>query len=407
MRLTANRRIAFSASRRLARPEWPAEENERVYGAGRERTWGSGENYQAFFVFGGEPDPDTGMLVNLTDVKRCLATFVDTRYDHAFLNLDVPPFDHLPPTPEELAVQLLAEARVACGALPARPVACHLAESGSTGATAYADGRVESVFTMEFSAARRTFSPHLSEAENAALFGRAASPAGHGHGYHLQITLAGAVDRALGLIVPNVLVAGALASLHELLDHRNLNVEVPALAGQPMTTECLARFVFERLAADLPLARVRLHENPRLFAEHDTTRTSLGMTSEFSAAHCLRNPRFSDAENRRIFGKCANPNGHGHRYRVEATVTGDIDSRSGIVAGLSVLQGALEAAVAPWDRRHLDRETDDFRDRLSTGENIVLALWPRLDDGLGGRLGRVRLAETENNRFTLRRGGPA
>jgi 6-pyruvoyltetrahydropterin/6-carboxytetrahydropterin synthase len=394
--------MAFSASRRLARDGWDAGESERVYGAGAERSWGSGENYEAHFVFSGAVDTSTGMLVNLSDVKAALAGVVDDRYDHHFLNLDTPPFDALPPTPENLARRLLVEGQRACAGLAASLVACHLAESAHTAATAWADGRVEREYFLEFSAARRTHSPHLSDAENAALFGRAASPAGHGHGYRLRVVLRGAVDDATGLIAPHAVAHGALSRLHELLDHRNLNLEVRELEGAPITTECLARFVHRRLAADLPVARVRLHEMPHFFAEHDGARTSLGLEDTFSAAHCLRRPGLSADENRAIYGKCSNPNGHGHRYTVQATLAGPLDERTGVVFDLARFTAALFGALAPWDRRHLDLETDDFRASPSTGENIVRALWPRLAAGLDEKLVRLRLFETANNRFALR-----
>jgi len=402
MILTANRRIAFSASRRLARDGWSAGESERVYGAGAERSWGSGENYEAHFVFSGAVDPETGMLVNLSDVKAALAGVVDDRYDHRFVNLDTPPFDVVPPTPENLARQLLAEAQRACAGLPARLVACHLAESALTAATAWAGGGVEREFFLEFSAARRTCSPHLSDEENTALFGNAASAAGHGHGYRLRVVLRGPVDAGTGLIAPHAVARGALMRLHEKLDHHHLNLEVPELAGMPMTTECLARYVCRTLAAELPVARVRLHEMPHFFAEHDGVRASLGLEGTFSAAHCLRRPGLSDDENRAIYGKCSNPNGHGHRYTVQATIGGAIDERTGTVFDLASFASGLAQALAPWDRRHLDLETDNFRAAPSTGENIVQALWPRLDAALDRRLLRLRLFETSNNRFALR-----
>ena len=404
MILTANRRMTFSASRRLARDGWGAAENQRVYGAGGERAWGSGENYDAHFVFAGETDAASGMLVNLSAVKQALAAVVDERYDHTFVNLDTPPFDSVPPTPENLAAQLLAEGRAACAGLRVPLVACHLAESERTAATAWADGTVEREFTLTFSAARRTCSPHLSDEENTAFFGRAASPAGHGHGYRLRVVLRAPRDRH-GLVALHADTEAALAALHETLDHRNLNLEVPALAGVPMTTECLARFVFTTLAASLPLARVRLHEMPHFFAEYDGERAALGLADTFSAAHCLRQEALSEAENRALYGKCSNPNGHGHRYTVQATVAGAIDERTGTVLNLGEFAAALAGAVAPWDRRHLDLETEDFRLSPSTGENIVQALWPRLQPGLGGRLVRLRLFETRNNRFALRSEG--
>lgn len=378
-----------------------------MYGTGQEGPWGSGENFQAHLVFAGDVDPATGFVVNLFAVKRALRPMIEERYDHRFLNLDTPPFGAITPTPENIASQLLAEAREACRGLAAQAVVCHLTESSGSGATAFSNGRVERELWLTFSAARRTYSPHLSEAENRQLFGRAASPAGHGHTYRLRAVLAGPVDNATGVIVPHEPVAAALASLHESLDHRNLNAEVRELAGGPVTTECLARLAFRTLARTLPVARVRLHETPDFFAEYDGREFFLGLERSFSAAHCLSNPRFSDEENRLVFGKCANPNGHGHRYTVQASVSGPLDERSGTVYSLPRLDVSLSSTIAPWDRRHLDREVEEFRERTSTGENIVAALWPRLDAALDRKLTRVRLFETENNRFTARADGGA
>lgn len=403
-RLSANRRFTFSASRRLARSDWTEERNEGVYGAGQERQWGTGENYEANFVFEGAPDPVTGMVVNLATAKQVLTPVID-RYDHHFLNLDTGPFGEVPPTAERVAAALLEEGRSACAGLPVQPVACHLFESEDAGATAFGSGVVEREAFLEFSAARRTYSPHLSDAENDALFGAAASLAGHGHGYRLRVVVRGTPDADTGMLVPFADLAGALADVRGLLDHKNLNQEVPELAGEPMTTECLARFVFRRLAATLPVARVTLHENPWLFAGFDGGQSSLGLRRSFSAAHCLRLPGLSVEANRELFGKCSNPNGHGHRYTVETTISGQIDERTGVLAELLAFDAVVGNALAPWSQRHLDFEVAEFREHPSTGENILLALWPRLEAAVPGRLTRLRLQETENNRFTLRRRG--
>ena len=129
----------------------------------------------------------------------------------------------------------------------------------------------------------------------------------------------------------------------------------------------------------------------------------LGVREAFSAAHRLHVPSFSDAQNAELFGKCNNPRGHGHRYVAEETIGGEYDERSGAVANFEELRDALGRALAPWRDKHLDLETDEFRDQPSTGENIVRALWARLDTALQQRLLRLRLWETANNRFTLRR----
>lgn len=404
MFLTANRRLPFSASRRLAREEWSPDENERVYGAGRERQWGAGANYEVHIVLAGEVPRSTGMMVNLATIKETVGAHIDGRYDHKFLNVDTPPFDRVPPTPENISRQLLLEAQEVCRALEARPVACHVVESSLTGATAYASGVTEREYSLSFSAARRTWSPHLSTEENLDWFGRAAFAEGHGHGYTLRVVLRGPVGEATGLITPHADAARVLSMLHGRLDHRNLNVAVPELASGPMTTECIARFIYWRLAATLPVARVRLHEMPALFAEFDGARFALGLERSFSAAHCLRRRDLSDEENRRIFGKCSNPNGHGHRYTVQATIAGDLDERTGTLFNLGRLDEAMRDTLDLWDQTHLDLDSEDFLDRPSTGENIACAAWPRLDTRLDGLLVRLRLVETENNRFTLRLG---
>jgi 6-pyruvoyltetrahydropterin/6-carboxytetrahydropterin synthase len=141
---------------------------------------------------------------------------------------------------------------------------------------------------------------------------------------------------------------------------------------------------------------------PHFFAEYDGASAALGHEQTFSAAHRLQARGLSDEENWRVFGKCSNPNGHGHRYTVQASVAGPLDERTGTVFALDRLAGALEAVLGAWDHRHLDLEVEAFRDRPSTGENIVLALWPLLAPRLDGRLVRLRVFETENNRFTLR-----
>ncbi|PYJ39673.1 MAG: 6-pyruvoyl tetrahydropterin synthase, partial [Verrucomicrobia bacterium] len=76
---------------------------------------------------------------------------------------------------------------------------------------------------------------------------------------------------------------------------------------------------------------------------------------------------------------------------------------SGTLRDLAAFKKAIEESLRPWQDRHLDLETEDFRDAPSTGENIVRALWSKIDNRLDHQLVRLRLWETANNRFTLRR----
>ena len=150
--------------------------------------------------------------------------------------------------------------------------------------------------------------------------------------------------------------------------------------------------------------RVRLHERSDFFAEYwSGGRFFLGLQAPFSAAHCLKSEQLSAEENVALYGKCNNARGHGHLYLTEATIDGELDERSGTLMSFDALNGGVSAALEPWQNKHLDLEMKEFSGRPSTGENIVQSLWPQFDSRLDGRLVRLRLWETANNRFTLRK----
>lgn len=96
-----SRTIHFNAGRSLWRPGWPAEKNRAVYGD--EGAHGYGHNYTLEVAIEGEPNPETGMVVNLTDLDRVLKEEVDQPLDHKNLNRDVTAFREAPPTAENLA----------------------------------------------------------------------------------------------------------------------------------------------------------------------------------------------------------------------------------------------------------------------------------------------------------------
>jgi 6-pyruvoyltetrahydropterin/6-carboxytetrahydropterin synthase len=407
MYLTISKRFEFSASARLRRADLSESENSAYFGPFRSGEYGTGYNYVAHIVFQGTVEARTGMLINVATIKERILDLLERRFDHKFLNADTPPFDKIPPTPENIALRLLREAQPLFAGESAKPIACHIEVPPDTGATAYADGRLERNFWTQFSAARRTYSPHLTDEENRALFGIASSPLGHGHNYRLRTIVIGNVLPEHGLIAPETAAKLALSRLQQLLDHKNLNAEVPELDGGPMTTECLARFAHEFLSRELPVDRVRLHENDQFFAGYSADQIcSIGIRSGFNAAHRLHSPLLNDLQNRSIYGKCNNPAGHGHWYQVEATLSGELDPKTGVVANLAELQKVLADALAPWQGKHLDMETGDFTNRPSTSENIVQTLWGRLDSQRAERMSCLRLWETPNNRFTLRRVPP-
>ena len=399
MLLTVSKRVEFSASRRLFLPSLSAEENRELFGEESGARYGTGRNYVAYFIFTGQPDPITGMLINISEIKERAGAIIHDRYDHRFLNEDNHAFRDRVPTAENVSRQLFADVAPLFAENPAKLCALHLRETPERSATAYADGVLEGNFWFEFSAVRKTVSPHLSAAENEELFGVAVAE--HGHNYRARLTFRAASVSEKAVLPPQEQISERIRAIRRELDHKNLNRDVTPLRDKPVTTESLARLI---LQGKPPPSRVRLHERNDFFAEAwNDGEVFMGMRESFSAAHRLHVSSFSDVQNAELFGKCNNPRGHGHRYVAEATIGGEYDARSGALANFEELRSSLDRAITPWRDKHLDLETDEFREQPSTGENIVRALWPKLDSALQQRLVRLRLWETANNRFTLRR----
>jgi 6-pyruvoyltetrahydropterin/6-carboxytetrahydropterin synthase len=404
MNVILNKRITFEASHRLQVTGWSEEENRRFFGDEAGGQYGHGHNFACWFGFVGPVDNENGMIAELGEVKSRINTLIDSRYDHKFFNVDTLPFHRLNPTPENIAKQLLDEASTLFTNDAAKLTVVKLMDSPASAGIALANKVVRRTFSAEFSAARVTRSPHLTEEENQAMFGSAASPFGHGHNYKIELTLEGEPDQKHGLIVGEVEAWRALNEIVNRWDHKNLNKEVPELEKVPTTTECLARVIFHELSEQLPLKKVRLYEKDDFFAEfHKGGRSTMGLKSFFNAAHRLHVSSMSDDENAKLYGKCNNPEGHGHRYDVECVVTGELDETSGALQNLEELQRELEAVLSRWNYKHLDLETDDFTNRPSTGENIVQILWDKLSESMAAELWGIRLWETENNLFEIQR----
>lgn len=116
---------------------------------------------------------------------------------------------------------------------------------------------------------------------------------------------------------------------------------------------------------------------------------------EFSASHYYHNPEFTPEENRRVFGKCANLDGHGHNYTLEITVKGEVDETTGFVVDLKQLKDILnDEVIEAMDHRHLNKEVPEFATQIPTTENLAIAIWNRLHSELKvAKLHRVRVYE--------------
>lgn len=121
--------------------------------------------------------------------------------------------------------------------------------------------------------------------------------------------------------------------------------------------------------------------------------------THFNAAHRLYNPAWSEAENARVFGPCANPNAHGHNYNLDVSVAGAVDPATGYVLDIKTLKDVVESHVlVRLDHRNLNLDVPEFARVNPTAENIVVQCWRWLAPAIpAGRLVRLVLWETERN----------
>ncbi len=119
----------------------------------------------------------------------------------------------------------------------------------------------------------------------------------------------------------------------------------------------------------------------------------------FSASHRLFDPKLSDEENYKIFGKCSNPNWHGHNYVLEVTVKGKPDPNTGFVINLTTLKEIVNREVIEKvDHKNLNLEVDFMKGINPTTENLAIAIWNVLADKFSNAtLHRIKIYETENN----------
>lgn len=243
-----------------------------------------------------------------------------------------------------------------------------------------------------------------SDEENARVFGLCSNPNGHGHDYVLEIMVRGIVDERTGMVVNITEVDRVVSRFIEAeLDGRFLGRDHPYFAARIPTTENLARYLWDSLEGAIPgceLYRVRLRENQDLYSEKERdAMIRLTRKYHFCTAHRLHAAGLSDEENVRLFGKCNNPNGHGHNYYLEVTVAGEPDPVTGMIVNLGELDAIVnERVVKRFDHKHLNLDTEEFRELNPTSENVVKVIWDLLAPELAG-LYKIGLYETEKNYF--------
>jgi len=121
----------------------------------------------------------------------------------------------------------------------------------------------------------------------------------------------------------------------------------------------------------------------------------------FNAAHRLFKPEFSDEENLKVFGKCSNPNWHGHNYTLFVTVKGEVNPETGFLVDLKDLSSVIEQLILEkLDHRNINLEVDFMKGKLASTENLAIGIWNELFkpvSQLGATLHSIKVFETENN----------
>lgn len=121
----------------------------------------------------------------------------------------------------------------------------------------------------------------------------------------------------------------------------------------------------------------------------------------FCAAHRMFRPDWSDEDNTKVFGKCSNPNWHGHNYILWITVKGEPSAEHGFVMNINILkQIVLDKIISRIDHRNINLEVDFMNGKIATTENLAVAIWNELKDTIattGAELHCVKIEETENN----------
>ncbi|MCZ6651685.1 MAG: 6-carboxytetrahydropterin synthase, partial [Planctomycetota bacterium] len=195
----------------------------------------------------------------------------------------------------------------------------------------------------------------------------------------------------------------------QAIDHTVRECVVPLVvkslqaAKSPPPGEALIEVCWDALPNIVPqqteLEELRLAVTPHLvFSKHSGAQNMVSVTEsfEFAASHRLYCPSMSEEENRALFGKCANPNGHGHNYVVEVTVRGTPDPTTGRIVDIQEMESIVkEQVVDRFDHKHLNLDCPEFADLNPSVENITTVIWKLLDGQLEpARLSKIRVWET-------------
>jgi 6-pyruvoyltetrahydropterin/6-carboxytetrahydropterin synthase len=234
--------------------------------------------------------------------------------------------------------------------------------SGAVSLTVGAEWPILEALMRSVIARRRLFSTaHLYEQnafspdKNREVFGACYSKYGHGHNYVLEVFVEGPIDQETGLVVNVNDLDVIMKTVIQPFDHRHISFDHPDFKNTIPTTENLTAHLYEKVKVELKkqlpllsLNRIRLFETDDLWATaHATTSPKKGfeITREFKicSMHHLENAQWSESKNKDYYGMCYGT--HGHDYQVRVTVSGSLDSRTGLAVDRDRLDQILEKEI--------------------------------------------------------------
>lgn len=257
---------------------------------------------------------------------------------------------------------------------------------------------------VEFSATHVYRVKEWSDEKNKQVFGLCSNPNGHGHDYLLDVSVKGNVNPSSGIVVNITEIDRVVKKfVAKELDGKFLNREHEYFQTHIPTTENIVTYIWDSLVGKIPdckLQKITLQENPYLYAvKGEDQMVQLTRKYHFSTAHRLHSHLLSEEENIRLFGKCNNPNGHGHNYYLDVTVFGIPDPVTGMIVNLAELDEIVKKAVLDkFDHKHLNLDTDEFKTLNPTSENVAIVIWNLLSQYLPN-LKKIGLWETQKNYF--------
>jgi len=370
MFLTASKQFEFSIAHRYAHPKLSDDENRQLFGYDFQGPYGHGHNLKANIIIQGPLQFETGMMMNLSNLKKILLKEVISTLDHFYLNQDLDFFQDKIPTFPCIASYILQKSKKALEKTSVIPIACHLQESWEESATVFQKGHAQKTLAMHFI-------------------------------YPVNLTLHLVFQGPLHPLTQDIITQ------YDFLKTMTKNEDIQDILsekGYAIDQEVLKK-AWAFLKKSFPLLKkIVVTTDPMLTYEISDSQLLLSVGTHFRATHCLLNPEISKEENEALFGYCTRP--HGHQFEVQATIDclqPEFQSNTPLPGLLKTLFNAWTDFLLPYECCHLN---DVLGPQLATCENILHYFINTFEKKSTFPLHRLRLNETRSNRFSLRKVKP-